>query len=349
MTYKAPTHIEGVSIKALKDHRAYFIREVAHRFTPRIEEIDAELAHRKAKKKAKKAAKIAKKNGKRAGAEHREWLELQRLYKDGLNPPFVSVRFPENDYVDPYDAVEGPEPAESDNPGVHVDENGDWWDIVYHHGAGWRGVLTSEDRGYDGLTVYCEEQGDVPGAIYDLLVEIKGRDTPTVAPINDMTTPEPSTDDRNSPENSLPDALRVGASADIWYDAGAFGEGGDDDKLYALVNETQSAMVDAARIIEDGIAPINDMTTPEFRNAFQAITKAAVPYLSVSSAYFTDLLADARSATQLPVGSHVYIDVRDAGTTYTKNAEPDVSTKARLTVTRHMYNRFTTTFEEFML
>jgi hypothetical protein len=51
-----------------------------------------------------------------------------------------------------------------------------------------------------------------------------------------------------------------------------------------------------------------------FRNAFVAISRAAVPHLNVPIAYMGDLVHDASYATNVPEGATYYILVREVGT-----------------------------------
>ena len=50
-----------------------------------------------------------------------------------------------------------------------------------------------------------------------------------------------------------------------------------------------------------------------FRNAFQTISRKAIPFME-PDAYFTDLLHDAASASALDTGERLYILVRPLGT-----------------------------------
>jgi hypothetical protein len=51
-----------------------------------------------------------------------------------------------------------------------------------------------------------------------------------------------------------------------------------------------------------------------FRNAFVAISRAAIPHLNVPQAYMGDLIHDARYAITLPENEPYYILVREVGT-----------------------------------
>jgi hypothetical protein len=51
-----------------------------------------------------------------------------------------------------------------------------------------------------------------------------------------------------------------------------------------------------------------------FRNAFVAISRAAIPHLNVPQAYMGDLIHDAHYAITLPENEPYYILVREVGT-----------------------------------
>ena len=79
-----------------------------------------------------------------------------------------------------------------------------------------------------------------------------------------------------------------------------------------------------------------------FRNAFQEISKAALPLMVLRIAYFTDLLVDAREATQLDVGGVVWVDICPSSTVLVRQTGTDRANNsvARLTVTRRKYDTF---------
>jgi hypothetical protein len=58
----------------------------------------------------------------------------------------------------------------------------------------------------------------------------------------------------------------------------------------------------------------DNINTDAFRNAFLAISRAAVPHLNVPIAYMGDLVHDAQYAVTVPEGETYYILVREVGT-----------------------------------
>ena len=85
-----------------------------------------------------------------------------------------------------------------------------------------------------------------------------------------------------------------------------------------------------------------------FRNAFQSISRAAIPFMD-AGAYFTDLMHDAATASALEPEQRIYILVRDVGTyvyAYPDEAVSNVDKsqgRAVLRVVRGKYDSFNVT------
>ena len=56
-----------------------------------------------------------------------------------------------------------------------------------------------------------------------------------------------------------------------------------------------------------------------FRHAFSMIARAALPFMASDCPYYSDLLHDAALATQMRVGKHMYLLVRNYGTNHFKD------------------------------
>lgn len=187
--------------------------------------------------------------------------------------------------------------------------------ISHNHGSD-DFVATSQDRLYADLAEYCRQEWhevcdwpDVPSSP-DCLTDHEAVDCYFEAMSNhegeesldtDVTEVElprgmalaPSSEARAMTAMTLQgkpadwaiqiaDALESGASSDIWYDAHEFGgdaEGDPDRKAEEDIDDTQSAMIEAARILR-GLAP----PAPEARNV--ASVPAAAPI------YITDADGD---------------------------------------------------------
>jgi hypothetical protein len=58
-----------------------------------------------------------------------------------------------------------------------------------------------------------------------------------------------------------------------------------------------------------------------FRMAFQALARAALPHMDVADAYISDLLWDANNAARMDIGDVCYLVVRPTGTSWFFSAD----------------------------